>query len=96
MCEYVKKDRGAGPIIRHWTSDTYRFLIGKSVRKSCFEENIGKSEFWKNYAHSKTFEDVVLFLLGDDRLRKLASSTLMNSRERRGKLKVSKLRHYRV
>jgi hypothetical protein len=44
---------------------------------------------------SKTSEDVILFHLGDGRVRKRASNTLMNSRERRGKLKVSKLRHYR-
>lgn len=79
MCDYAKKDGRAGPIITYWISDTYRFLVGKSERKNCFEEKIGKSEFWKNYAHSKTFEDVVLFHLGDDRVQKRGSNALLNS-----------------
>ena len=65
-------------IITYWVSDTCRFLVAKSESKNCFEEKFGKSEFWKNYAQSKISEDMVLFHLGDERVRKRASNTSMN------------------
>jgi len=36
LCDCVKKDGGARPIITQWISDRYRFLIGKSERKNLF------------------------------------------------------------
>lgn len=85
MCDHVKKDGGAGPIIKHKISEAYIFSVGKSEGRIVLKKKFGSLEYWKNYARSRKFEDVVWFHLGYDKVRKRAIYTLMNSLDRRGK-----------